>query len=99
MQIKPSLISRLPYLEELSSVIFDIKRMLSFELSSFTVFFDGPDVLFNMNDITQSTSMLILVANSFSAQFKNIYYYTKTNQNQKMSANINTMAKILIGNY
>ena len=99
LQIKPSLISRLPYLEELSSVIFDIKRMLSFELSSFTVFFDGPDVLFNMNDITQSTSMLILVANSFSAQFKNIYYYTKTNQNQKMSANINTMAKILIGNY
>lgn len=99
LQIKPSLISRLPYLEEFSSVIHDIKRMLHFDLASYTLFFDGPDVLFNLNDISQSNSTLILVCNSFATKFKNVFYYTKTNQNLKQSLNINTMAKILVGNY
>ena len=99
LQIKPSLISRLPYLEELSSVVFDMKRMLNFEMSSFTLYFDNPDVLFNINDITQSNSSLILVSETFSKLFKKICYYTKANQNQKISTNIGIMSKILIGNY
>ncbi len=99
LQIKPSLISRLPYLEELSSVIFDIKRMLSFDINSYIVFFDDPDVLFSTTEGNQVYSSMFLIRNSFNSTFKKVFYYTKTNKDNKISAIINTMAKILVGNY
>ncbi|MGY3804233.1 response regulator [Pigmentibacter ruber] len=99
LQIKPSLISRLPYLEELSSVIFDMKRMLTFELNSYILFFDDPDVLFSTNEGNQIYSSMFLIRNSFNTAFKNVFYYTKTSKDNKISATINTMAKILVGNY
>lgn len=99
LQIKPSLISRLPYLEELSSVIFDMKRMLTFELNSYNLFFDDPDVLFSTTEGNQIYSSMFLIRNSFNTTFKNVFYYTKTSKDNKISATINTMAKILVGNY
>ncbi|APJ02573.1 response regulator [Silvanigrella aquatica] len=99
LQMKPSLISRLPYLEEFSSVIYDIKKMINFELNSYHLFFDSPEVLFNIDDISQSNSSLHLVSNSLASYFQNISYYTKSNKNPKISLNINSMAKILVGNF
>lgn len=99
LQIKPSLISRLPYLEELSSVIFDIKRMLSFDINSYIVFFDDPDVLFSTTEGNQVYSSMFLIRNSFNSTFKKVFYYTKSNKDNKIPAIINTMAKILVGNY
>ncbi len=99
LQIKPSLISRLPYLEELSSVIFDIKRMLNFDINSYIVFFDDPDVLFSTTEGNQVYSSMFLIRNSFNSTFKKVLYYTKTSKDNKISAIINTMAKILVGNY
>lgn len=99
LQIKPSLMSRLPYLEELSSVIFDIKRMLSFEIGSYVLFFDDPDILFTSSEGNQVYSSMFLIRNSFNAIFKKTFYYTKTSKDSKISAVINTMAKILVGNY
>ncbi|WP_338634923.1 response regulator [Spirobacillus cienkowskii] len=97
LQIKASLIARLPYLEELSSVIFDLRRMLNFDIDSYHLIFDSPEVLFNIQEISQSNSSLILISNTLSQHFKTINYYTKSNK--KNIENINTMAKILVGNF
>lgn len=97
LQIKPVLLTRLPYLEDLSPLIQDVQDFSPRGIGSSVLFFESPEVVIDINAKDRFTATSILLSETLSRHFQSVRYYSKALQDPALAANLNSMAKILVG--
>lgn len=97
LQIKPNLITRLPYLEDLSPIVSDIEQLLSVPSESTVLFFERPELLVEISAQERLVATTMLLGETLSKNFKAVHYYSVSSSDPSISASLNSMAKILIG--
>ena len=95
LEIKPSLIVRLPYLEDLSSVEADIKGFIPADSIPHELFFDGPEQILNIVDQEKSAAAIIALSESLIRIFGRVHYFSRYGTDENHNRHINTMAKLL----
>jgi CheY-like chemotaxis protein len=99
LQVKPSLVARLPYLQELSSIVEDIQSLVKRPYSEFTLFVDGIERLVNLRDLSQATGTAMTLSDTLGPKFAHIdYFCTSIQQDEMSSRNLNQTATVLVGN-
>lgn len=99
LQIKPAFITRLPYLENLSSITGELKALIDSDPTKYVILFDEPEAAFSSSDSETTKASALLLGQAISQIFPKIKYYMKTSTDQGVSYRINELAKLLIGNF
>ena len=99
LQIKPTFITRLPYLENLSSITGELKALIDSDPSNYVLLFDEPEAALRSSDSDTSKASALLLGQAMSQLFPKVFYYMKTSTDQGVNSRINELAKLLIGNF
>lgn len=97
LQIKPNLITRLPYLEDLSPLIDDINQFFESRGESIILFFERPEMVLEGCGQDRQIASTIMLSGSLNKNFQSVRYYSVTAVDPAKSANLSTFIKILIG--
>ena len=94
-EIKPALIVRLPYLEDLSSIEEDVRTLLPKPNEPYELFFEGPEQILNILDQEKSAATIISFSEALAKIFPKVHYYSRYTDDELMNRHINGMAKLL----
>lgn len=97
LQIKPNLMARLPYLEDLSIVWDELKELLPSRLSDYTLIFESPDLVIGNPSSERGSSTAMTFGASLGSTFDDIRYFCRYPEDTAMSYSFHQTCKILVG--
>lgn len=95
LEIKSALIVRLPYLEDLSPIQYEIKQFLAFDARPVELFFEGPEQLLNV-DQEKSVVTYMALSDLLSRVFQRVHFFSKYGSDEEMNRSVNQIAKLLV---
>ena len=95
LQIKPSLMARLPFLDNYSLVLSDITELVGENLEDYVVLFDRPELLLLSPSIENKTAVTLGLAEMLRGSFSEVNYLCRRPGTVFEQSGINEMAKLL----
>jgi CheY-like chemotaxis protein len=98
LQVKPSLMARLPYLQELVSVVDDIKMLTRLNLNEATLLVDGLERLFDLSNRSQSLRVGLALGETLSRHFQAVEYFSSyPRRDDQTIESLNEVVTALLG--
>ncbi len=94
LQIAPSLVTKFPYLEDLSPVLKDLTEFLKGDSGQYTLFFDDPKLLLNPKDSKNAIARLHLLKEGLLKPFRQTTLFCSRERSPELRALINEMATV-----
>lgn len=98
LKIKPSLITKFPYMQELTPIISDIKNYLKSDSSNFHILIDEPALLFGQQDTSNATAKIFALNELLSKSFKTIACFATKQRDPYKDSFLLGLAKSFVGN-
>ncbi|WP_052590615.1 response regulator [Halobacteriovorax marinus] len=98
LEIKPTLITKFPYLQDLTPLLEDVLSFLGEKSRETHLVFDEPSVLLNFQNTEKTTSQALKFAQSLISNFKKISYIDIRPKKEDEQSFLNKIGKILVGN-
>ncbi len=101
LQIKPSLLTRFPFLEDFSPIREDLKSFLHEAPSDMPrkLFFHHFDLMLNWKDLERTTAAAIAFNEMISHEFQHIRYFWNASRDFETVDAMNRMARTLMGHF
>ena len=97
LKIKPSLITKFPYMQELGSIANDIKNFMHHDSKDFIIVIDEPLLLFGNQDASNATAKIFSLTELFSTHFKKTVCYATRQRDAQKDAFQMGLAKAFVG--
>ncbi len=97
LQIKTSLYSKLPFIQDISVLIDDLSTLVSSELSSVELVFDDLDDMLNIYESVSSNFHLVRLSELVKVRFKSIHCLFKKQPNSIRQQRLFNASKLLVG--
>jgi CheY-like chemotaxis protein len=97
LEIKSSLISKFPYLQDITAVVSDIELFIESKSRDYHLFFDEPGNLFNIHNQEKSVSQSYNFAKLIHGNFDKVSYFCSRPYEEKAQKFLNKIAKIITG--
>lgn len=94
LQVKPSLITRFQFLQDLSSIFDDISSLLYENNKDYCFFFDEPTFLFSNRESDISTSKIFSFTDLASFYFKEVHFFISKSKEKHIESAISNISKI-----
>lgn len=99
LQIKPTFITRLPYLENLSSITAELKTLIEGQPEDYNLLFEGPESAFGDLQSEKSKASALLLGQALAQIFPKVHYYMETSSDSNSTRKIHELSKLLLGNF
>jgi CheY-like chemotaxis protein len=97
LEVKPSLISKFPYLQNITPVMLEIQKFLGQNTRDFHIVFEEPRNLLNVYQREKSVFQAYNMAQIIHSEFAKITYVNSRAHNEDASRFLNKIGKILTG--
>lgn len=98
LQFKGSILSKLPFMEDLSPIMYDLEGFASDATKNYCLVVDDPDILLNIYEASSSRGHIFLFSELIHRNFSRIAYFSKKPTNPVLGERLNQLAGLLIGN-
>ncbi len=96
LQIKSSLMTRLPFLDDLSAVVFDLKKLIDGPCEDYVIIVDRPELFLLSPSNDNKTATILSFGGTMKNNFKEVHYLSKKPATPFEQPAINEMAKLLV---
>lgn len=96
-QIKPSLIGKFPYLQDLSIVLEDLSSMVNAPLKDYVLVFDNPIILFSMRETELVLSKMFSFYEVLTENFREMAFFLTKSRDPYMNQVLEQMTKVFLG--
>lgn len=97
LEIKPNLISKFPYMQDLSSLLLDIEKFIGGKSRDYHLVLDEPRQLLNVSHKDKTISQAYSIGMLFHGSFMKVSYINTRPQIDSDQLFLNKIGKILIG--
>ncbi len=97
LEMKPSLVSKFPYLQDVTPVVLEIKNFLKTNSRKYHLVIEEPGHLFNINQRERSISQAYNIAQLLHSDFNRITYVNSRPQSSESVKFISKIGNILTG--
>jgi CheY-like chemotaxis protein len=97
LEMKPSLVSKFPYLQDVTPVVLEIKNFLKTNSRKYHLVIEEPGNLFNINQRERSISQAYNIAQLLHSDFNRITYVNSRPQSSEYTKFIAKIGNILTG--
>lgn len=97
-QIKGNIIAKLPFIEDLTPIIYDLEKLLGEPTKNFHLIFEDPDLILRGSE-QNTLGHVIMFSELLRKSFPKIGYYLKKPTSRQASDQVNQLANLLVGRY
>lgn len=99
LQIKPSLITRLPFIDDLNIVMTDLKKLLDGPSIQYTLLIDRPEIMLLSPTNDNKTATILAFSEAMNKSFSSVHYLCKKPTTQFELPAITEMSRLLARQY
>jgi CheY-like chemotaxis protein len=97
LQIKPALVTKFPYMQDLSPIFYDIKSFLLLGAEEYTLIFDEPVMLLNSQDNEVAAGKTFSLNEQLRKWFLRCRFYSTKTRDVQQETLLNRVAKVFVG--
>ncbi len=97
LQIKPALLTKFPYLQELAPIVTDMISFLQQTPTEYTVLFDEPSLLFELQGREGGLAKIFAFNEVISKNFSKTCYFATRSRDDRVQEMTNQMSKVFVG--
>lgn len=97
LHLKPSFITRIPFLQDLSVMISDLVPFLKGATQEYVLFFDEPNLLFRGHTADVGFAKVFALSEILQKSFPESRFYSTRSRDHEMQKVIEQMAKVFVG--
>ena len=95
LQFKGNILSKLPFMEDLSPIMYDLEDIVGVVTKNLNLIIDDPDILLNIYESSSSRGHIFLFSELLDRNFSKISYFSKRPTGQAMTEKLNSLATLL----
>lgn len=97
LSLKPSFVTRIPFLQDLNVIISDLAPFLKGRKQDYMLFFDEPNLLFRGQASDVGFAKVFALSELFLKSFPEARFYSTRSRDSEMQKIIEQMAKVFVG--
>ncbi|MDH5415441.1 MAG: response regulator [Flavobacteriaceae bacterium] len=98
LKLKPTLITKFPYMQDLSPIINDIKSFLENKSNEYILVFDEPSLILNLYDPESALAKSYMLWQVLFHEFSKVYCFCGKTGDEQRDILLNQIARAFIGN-
>ena len=98
LQFKGSILAKLPYMEDLSPIIYDIEEAVGHKTKDWHIIIDDPDIILNVYDKQNSLGHIFMFSELLDRNFSTIAFFSKKPHYREGQDRMNQLANLMTGN-
>ncbi|MBN8537791.1 MAG: response regulator [Deltaproteobacteria bacterium] len=98
LQFKGNILAKLPFMDDLSPIIFDLESTIGESTKNWTLIMDDPEIILNIYDKSSTFSHVFMFTELLDRNFSEIAFFCKKPMGKESNERLNQLANMLTGN-